>query len=233
MPWNLFLFPLLGGFLFLHVCKLFRYRSQRFEGERLLLQSTSYGVLLGIFGRLGTFWLSRFPIGQQAQAFLDHLISPKDAPYLGTAIAALLIGWGSAHVINGVVAIFDNRRIKLMVVGRYDDGLLRMLYIAMYEGKPVSITLSHRKVYIGYVFEAPGDSPYNRYLTLMLLLSGYRSEASLSFVETTNYANRTILAETAQKSQIFTITIPMQDIISANEFDRQLYEQEFAEKLVS
>jgi hypothetical protein len=232
MPWNLFLFPLLGGFLFLHVCNLFRYRSQRFESERLLLHSASYGVVFGIAGRFTTFWLSKSALGHRAAQFQNDLLSAKDAPYLGTAVASLLIGWSLAHLINQLLRGFlGNNRVKLMIVKLYDDGLLQMLYLAMYANKAVSITLSHRKVYIGFVLDPP-DSPHDRYLTLMLLLSGYRSEESLRFTETINYADRTILEETIVESQIFTITIPMDNVVSANIFDLDLYEQEFAERLI-
>lgn len=235
MPWNLLLFPLLGGFIFLHICNLFRYRSQRYESERLLLQSAYYGVFCGIAGRLITFWVSKTPIGQRAQSFLHNLVSQNDAPYMGTAIAALLFGWTAAYAINVILwALLPNRSVKLFFVRRYDNGLLRMLYFAMYSGTPVSLTLLNRKVYIGYVFDPPGDSPHDRFLTLMLLLSGYRAEESMRFIETINYADRTILpGETEdEETQVFTITLPLDQIVTANEFDRDLYEQEFAEKLI-
>ena len=231
MPWNLLLFPLLGGFLFLH-CNLFKYRSRRFEGERLLLHSASYGIVFGALGRLVTFEVSRFEAGARLQAFLEHLVTSKDAPYLGTAIAAWLLGWVSAYVINRAIALLDNRLIKLWIVSRYDDALLRMLYLAMYENRPVSLTLSHRKVYIGYVFDPPGDSPHDRYLTLMLLLSGYRKQDTLRFVQTVNYTDRTVLGRTEEESRIFTMTLPIDAVVSANVFDLAVYEQEFAERLI-
>jgi hypothetical protein len=232
MPWNLLLFPLLGGFLFLHVCILFRYRSQRFESERLLLHSASWGVAFGVAGRLATFSFSQTSLGRRAEVFAERLVPSKDAPYLGTALTALLLGLGSAVLINFVLRLVQNERVKLLLVNRYDDGFLRMLYFSMYADQPVSLTLSTRKVYIGWVIGAPGNSPHDRFLTLLLLMSGHRSDATLQFTETVNYADRTVLAPTGER-QIFTITIPMNQVVSANPFDRAVYEQEFADRLIN
>jgi hypothetical protein len=45
MPWNVFLLPLLGGFLFLDWCYYTRLRHQRLEGNRLLIESAFVAAL--------------------------------------------------------------------------------------------------------------------------------------------------------------------------------------------
>src|SRR3954453_8329114 len=46
LPTNLLLLPLLGGFWFVHFCYLFKFRAQRLDGYRLLLESAFLGLLL-------------------------------------------------------------------------------------------------------------------------------------------------------------------------------------------
>jgi len=180
MPWNLLLFPLLGGFLFIHVCHLYRYRSKRLESERLLLQSASWGAIFLALGRLATFYGYWFSSGKYAAALLGQLVPAKEDPYFGTALASLLIGWLGAHLINAILGLaekvpfLDLKPLKLRIVERYDNGLLRLFHEAMYTDRPVSVTLSNRKVYVGYVAEPPSDSPHDSYFALLLLLSGYR-----------------------------------------------------------
>ena len=65
-----------------------------------------------------------------------------------------------------------------------------------------------------------------------LLLSGYRKQDTLRFVQTVNYTDRTVLARTEEESRIFTMTLPIDAVVSANVFDLDVYEQEFAEKLI-
>ena len=54
----------------------------------------------------------------------------------------------------------------------------------------VQITLNSNKVYVGVLAEADlgGSTPYNeRLITIKPLVSGYRHQETLEFVETTNY----------------------------------------------
>jgi hypothetical protein len=234
MPWNLLLFPLLGGFQFIHVCHLFRYRSKRLESERLLLESASWGVVLLILGRSAAFYGSQFQYGKCFARFLSRFIPHAGELYLGTAIAALLIGWTGAHAINVVLGIaeklpFGVKPLKLRIVERYDNGLLKLFYQAMYLEQPVSVTLSSRKIYIGYVADAPTESPHDSYFKLLLLLSGYRDEETMAMVQTVNYADKIVLGDDVEPL-VFFVTLSMADVVSANFFDREIYQQHFANR---
>ncbi len=231
MPWNLVILPLLGGYLFVHVCTVFRYRSQRFESERLLLHSASCGVVLAFLARLLTFFVYRVPIGRVLSADLNAIAPSNDLPYLGTALAALALGWAGAHSVNAVVSKIGDKAFKLWTVERYDNGLIRLLHEAMYGPYPLSVTLTSRKVYIGYIFEAPMASPHDQYLTMMLLLSGYREEKTLALCQTVNYAQRTNTE--AEPPVFFLVTFSVDQILTANRFDLAVYEQEFQTKMVT
>lgn len=232
MPWNLVILPLLGGYLFVHICVVFSYRSQRFESERLLLHSASCGAVLVILARLFTFATYRTSFGAPLSIWLNALAPSKDAPYLGTALTALMFGWTGAHLVNAIVrSKIGNKRFKLWLIERYDSGLMRLLHEAIYNSYPLSITLASRKVYIGYIFKAPADSPHDRYLTMMLLLSGYRDEKTLVLCQTVNYAERTNLE--ADPPVVFLISFSIDQISTANRFDLTIYQHEFQEKLLS
>ena len=62
MPTNLLILPLLGGFLLVHIWHLSRFRSQRLEGYRLLMETAIAGVILVTFARLLTYSLAHYGI---------------------------------------------------------------------------------------------------------------------------------------------------------------------------
>ncbi len=135
------------------------------------------------------------------------------------------------NALLGSKYLIGNKAFKLWLVKRYDNGLMRLLYESLYESFPLSVTLTTRKVYVGYVFEVPRDSPHDQYLTMMLLLSGYRDEKTLSLCQTLNYAQRTNLESTPPI--FFLVAFSVDQIVTANRFDLALYEHEFQTKLVA
>ena len=88
MPTNLLILPLLGGFIFLHVCHRFR---------RLLLESAIAATILLCFGRFVVFVLRRLPFGPSLQAAWDGF---APIPYLGTGTASLVLGLALALLFS-------------------------------------------------------------------------------------------------------------------------------------
>ncbi len=201
-----------------------------------MLQSASCGVLLIALGRLVTFYGLWFDGGKRVASLLAQIVPDKEDPYFGTALVALLIGWGGAHAINIILGLAEKipflkvKPLKLRIVERYDNGLLKLFHDAMYMEHPLSVTLSNRKVYVGYVAEPPTDSPQDSYFTLLLLVSGYRNETTMSFVQDINYADRTVLEGEKEEPLAFFITLSMTDVVSANFFDLNIYQQHFADR---
>ncbi len=143
-----------------------------------------------------------FPWGKHAYSLLGQLVPAKDDPYFGTAISALLIGWVGAHAINIVLGLTEK---------------IPFLHL-----KPLKLRVVER-------YEPPADSPNDSYFTLLLLLSGYRDEATMSMVETINYADKTDLGD-REDPLVFLVTLSMSDVVSANFFDLNIYKQHFAER---
>ena len=173
MPWNLLLLPLLGGFSFLHVCYRFRFRSQRLQGYRLLFESAVVGVGLSIVARLIILGATQTSWGKDLAALCAPILP---FPFAGTAMAALLLGLTTPFLINLRI---NRERAKQIAVEEFNDSMLRLLYEATRRNKLILITLDNRKVYVGYVLNAPNLERESVHVGLVPLLSGYRDHTTL------------------------------------------------------
>ncbi len=257
MPWNLLILPLLARFAFIHRCHLFSFRSHSFESERLLLQSAVFGVGFAILGRAVVVVLGSTAFGNSLRLYLT-VHAPF--PYLGTALAAFAISLVGAELINHSARRFHFRtKLRSYLANQSENGLVRLIYECMNAETPIFVTLTSRKVYVGYVVKAP-RSPHDHYFTIALLLSGYRRVESLEFIETENYTLRAFAnvtepatdaaAESVQpapdlvevaaevgepvselvEAEVFPMLIDLNQIISAYPFDQPRFDALFAEK---
>lgn len=210
MPTNLLILPLLGGFLLVHLCHYFRFRSQNHEGYRLLFESAVAGVALVTAGRLATFFVSRFvwsaPFRNAWREF-----APID--FSGTGAVAFLLG-----LVLPLLANLCLRRSKAqdMAVRRHGSNLLRLLHSATQQECPVRITLDNRKVYVGFVVAAPNLESTDVYVQILPLLSGYRDSADLRLIFTYSYAP--VYATGADPSD-FIVIIRTENIRMASLYD--------------
>ncbi len=223
MPYNLLLFPLLGGFLFLHLNNFFRFHAQRVDGYRLLVESAIAGTVLGVFARLVVHWTGCMDIGIWAGEKWPKLFPWEHAD---TAAWAVLLGPILALAINVVV---DRETAKRWEVHRHGNTLTRFLYCADQEGDLISISLLNRKWYVGLVAEAPNLSPHELYFRILPLMSGYRDKDTLEAVPTTFYSDA--LNDPARDSEDFVVTIPLKDVQTANLFDIDFYQKYFVEDI--
>jgi hypothetical protein len=225
VPWNLLILPLLAGFVFIHQCDFFRFRSNRLESERLLLESAVFGVLFAAAARLVVVQVVGTPAGQALKGVL-FVYAPF--PYIGTALTALLLGFAFAHAANWVARKLGGPAwFRLYVADRFDDGLLKLLHNCMNSESEVFVSLSSRKVYVGYVVDVP-NTPHDPHFVLALVLSGYRDERTLEFHETENYAARMPAEPTSDDA--FLMLVDQRQVVSAYPFDKDRYEHEFAAK---
>jgi hypothetical protein len=105
------------------------------------------------------------------------------------------------------------------------DAFTRFLHVATRGSRLISITLSNRKWYVGYVAEAPSLNPNEKYFRILPLVSGYRDKDTLETLRTTFYEE---VLKTA-KSGDFVVTPPIADVQTANFFDPDLYDEHFSE----
>ena len=211
MPWNLLLLPLLGGFSFLHFCYRFRFRSQRLQGYRLLFESAVVGVGLSVLARLIILGVVQTSWGKNLAALCVRILP---FPFAGTAIAALLLGLTIPFLINLRI---NRERAKQIAVEEFNDSMLRLLYEAARRKKLVLITLDSRKVYVGFVLNAPNLDRESVHVGLLPILSGYRSSTTLKIHFSGHYV-RVYDSQNIDPND-FLIALPLVRVTSAQWFD--------------
>jgi hypothetical protein len=104
---------------------------------------------------------------------------------------------------------------------RHADNLLQFLMDALIARKPVLLSLSTRKFYVGWVLKLPNLQPQQAYVRILPVLSGYRDDKTLELRFTVDYASvyRTSGVEPAN----FQVTLPIAEIRTASYFDQDVY----------
>lgn len=246
MPANLLILPLLAGFCFVHFSHRFRYRAQRLDGYRLLLESALAGAVLFLLARLAALllgdWLGPAWLG------LWQRIAPVD--YLGTGLLSLTLGlllplidnvrpsgtvwrqlssrpvWRRWPLTPGAFSEHHAKKARDAEIVRHGTALVRLLHEAEKDQALVSITLDSRKWYVGYVAEAISLDPQEQYFRLLPILSGHRDKDTLQAVPTTYYWP--LYRRPDVEPRTFVVTLPLKDVKVANRFDEALYEAHFA-----
>jgi hypothetical protein len=215
VPWNEFLLPVLAGYIFINLFNLTRFRAQRHDSYRLLIESLFWGVAFFALGRFGAFKLLQTHWGLSIEQWLRN--AGVTYPFAGTA----LLSGGIALVVAGLGnLIIRSERAKRFLLNQHDNGFLRLFHKAATESRMVSITLASRKVYIGYVLRTPNLSPAEQFLGVLPVVSGYRDKDTLRLVITTNYGPA--INAMGNKND-FEVTFALSSIESANLFDPIAY----------
>jgi len=251
MPTNLLILPLLAGFCFGHISHLFRFRAQRQDGYRLLLESGVAGVAFLAISRvlIGVAKLSS--VGMYAKALWESF---TPIPYLGTAAGSVCVAVLAALAFNyrvtgGFRDFFRRLRRcqrKMRFVRRvlhkvqlrnlekarhseivtHGNSLTRLLHYADQQTELVSVTLSNGKWYVGFVAEAINLDPQEAYFRILPIISGYRKQGSLEPTRTVYYP--AVYEKTGVDSGDFVITLPVRDVLIASLFDAHVYEDHFS-----
>jgi hypothetical protein len=245
MPTNLLLLPLLGGFWFVHFCYFFRFRAQRLDGYRLLLESAFFGLLLSVPARLLTYYWPRcFETGRSTRTTWGELW--RDAPLSGTATVSLLLGLTVPFAINWLLATYlqlpgpkepwrfysetkDPGKSVLeflkpaketalgLAIESSGNSLHQLLHQSVLKHVPILITLASRKVYVGYVTESPNLKPDNQHLSLLPVFSGYREKDSLKVVLELIYPDPESQVESGvDPEDLLLMTVPFSEVKGAS-----------------
>ena len=222
MEINIFLLPLLGGYLFVKKSIWFRYRTIRYNAQELLLSSAVAGLIgVTVAFFITTIISALFP---EIHEWWKGLIYFE---YSGTAILAFLLLLSIAHLPNKVIN--EEQQIK-NIIKEDNDGIELILLKALEEAKLVSITLQTRKVYIGFVshhFFNPWKGVKS--IRIIPVYSGYRDEQDFHIEFTTSYEH--VIRYTDESDEIefkaedFQMGISLNEIVTVNFFDSRVYEQ--------
>lgn len=218
MPTNLLLLPLLAGFWFVNRCWYFKFRVQRLDGYWLLLESSIAGVVFLTIGRACVLSIEKLPGGFWLRDWWG-LFSPF--PFSGTAAASLCVGLVTPSLVNGISGWFGGiERVRSLAIQRHGTDLDKLLNTAIQSQRKVSLTLSSRKWYVGYVSRAPNLSPREAWVSILPIMSGYRDPETLETEVTTDYIP---IYEGGVDRTTFTIIVPIAAITSAGFFDDAVY----------
>lgn len=222
MPYNLLLFPLLSGYLFLHAAHYFRFRAQRLDGYRLLIESAIAGTVVGAIARALIVLFSGSEWIRGASSYWAKLAPWPDSEVAGLS---LVVGLGLALAVNLVI---DKDRAKSLEVERQGSSIIRLLFEAEKSDELISITLDNLKWYVGYVTEIPNLDPSETHFRLLPIFSGYREKESLETFRTVFYEDA--LIDPARDPEDFVVTLPLADVKMACLFDSEIYEKYFCEE---
>jgi hypothetical protein len=185
VPYNLFLLPLLGGFLFLRKWNPTKYHALRAEAERLLILASIVGLITLVIAFLLMRLSQYVPYLPEITAWWNHQV-PFD--YLGTSLFAFTLGALGHIPLNWLPFCSDDRAIDQMI--EHDRiPLKRLLKKAFDENKTVSVTMSSGKIYVGFVTHLLNPGLPTTFIEILPTKSGYRDEADKTVTYTTFYTN--------------------------------------------
>jgi len=209
------LLPLLVGYLFLSIFYFASFRAQYLDGYRLLIESTVVGFIIFVVARGAAFWLHQFKYPAEAEQWITT--GSLNFPFIGSTIIAVCIAV-SVPIAGNLIVGPQNAKNRL--IARHDNGFIRLFGRAWKDNRMVSVTLSNRKVYIGYVLTTPNLNPRQQFVGLLPIVSGYRDKDTLRLVPVIDYAK--VISDSLTPTD-FEITICIDSIDSANLFDPKAY----------
>lgn len=214
---------LVAGYIPATRCYAFRYKTARESGHRLYLTT----AVLGFFA----FFLSGVLIYliDFLWFFLSHL------PWLETSngffkSGKVLVLSLMAPVLSSIMTFLYNKspNSKNKNIHRVweEDDLSALLSYATRNIKPIAITTSSRKVYIGYVARTNEPDRERSHITLLPLYSGYRDKDSLRLHVTIEYEEVFSYYENEVGEadvEDFYVVIPVSEIVSSHVFNPAIY----------
>ncbi|MCX2585418.1 hypothetical protein [Pedobacter sp. MR22-3] len=179
MPFNLLLFPLVGGYYILIRFRYLRYIQYRLESQRVLLNSAIAGImLLAVCFLLRTLFIAIFP---ETVAYLSTLL-PIRTPYFGTTSMSLFVAVGATEFANLFINRLDAIKKAIFTSGNEFELLLSSSF---FDAHLLQFTMDSGKFYIGWVKELP--KPFTTsYIRITPAFSGYRNNDK-ELVFTTQY----------------------------------------------
>lgn len=223
------LFIVASGYLPLQYCHLSKHRWDALEWERNLFEATLVGgALFALTRALIVLAEWRLPLAGIRDAY--HSVVPID--FAGSLTLAPIAGLLLAWVVN--TRIHREPALEL-AVRRYGGDLLALLMDAANQRAPVLLTMSNRKVYVGFVVAWPSLGARHSYVKLLPTLSGFRDKATHRIEFTTSYWH--VYADRAREGsphspipadRLFGVVLPLAEIASARLFDESIYERYFA-----
>jgi len=222
MPFNLLLFPLVGGFYIITRLEYYKYINQRQDRQTIFFNS----VLIGIPLLLCSFIIcTLFTALFGASIDVVKQYFPIKDQYFGTAVVsfllALTITWVSNKIINEEEAIATAMK-------KIGNELERLFLFSITHQQLIQLTLSDHKVYIGWAELLP-EPKHSAFVRIIPALSGYRDDKRILHI-TTRYTD--VYSDYIKRGEIKSIdelemglVIKVEEILSATRFDIEVFEK--------
>lgn len=196
MPFNLLLFPLVGGYFIIANSEWFRYKTQRLQSERLIFNSVIAGCIL-----LSLSFLLKY-LG--FLLFKDQLITiksnlPIKQDYFGVTMCSFLIGVVGTYIAN--IFIDQTKRISA-AIDEIGNDLEKLLKLSAEQRELIQVTLMNEKVYVGICARIPIPDKTS-YFAIIPFFSGYREQETKEVDFTTDYLD--VYAEYVKEGKITSI----------------------------
>jgi len=212
MPWNILIFPLIGGYFLISKSNYLKYKHQRLSEQRIIFSSVLYGIYLLFFTLL-----IRFIVEFIWPSFIQliHSYSPIKQPFMKTAIVSFL--FSLLFVFIGNKTLFKNKEKRIKIAITEVGNKLEQLLLEFYDNNLLQFTLNTSKVYIGYIKELSPPSE-NNYIQIFAIISGYRDEKKvINF--TTDYLTENLDTKNT------VLSINLNTIITVSPFDYEFYKE--------
>ncbi len=221
MPWNLFLFPLAAGYLFLTRSYFFKFIQQRLDKQRLIFETILKGSYIGALALI-----IRFIIEFKWPELIANVYNrfPFKEHYTLTSIASIPI----ALLMISLNLFLDKQKYVIQAITKVGNEFELKLKDAFINENLILISLKNNKFYIGWVIKLPIPG-ISEYIRIIPAISGFRDE-TLQLNFTTHYLS--IYADYVENGNILNINqlntdliIKMDEILSVSFFDLEMYEK--------
>lgn len=229
-PYNLLILPLTGGYFFIANFAFLKYKYQRLDTPRLLLNSILAGILITIIAfAIRTFIEKEHPELYASCCRMLRLIPVERTEanrYLGTLLFSLVGIVFFTVIINGIVKLFwGYEKIISNAVDKYGDELEQLFRDSVLKAQLVQLTLKNDKVYLGIIDRIPEPKKTN-YISLIPIYSGYRNKDTKEMTITTSYETINLLIREQAlipKLSKMLVVIKQDEILTAQPHDPEIY----------
>lgn len=229
-PYNLLILPLTGGYFFIANFVFLKYKYQRLDTPRLLLNS----ILAGIFITFLSFTVRTIVENQYPELYIRccrilHFIPVERTEsnrYLGTLIFSLAGIILFTIVVNWIVSVFwGYEKIISRAVDKHGDELEQLFRDSVLKAQLIQLTLKNEKVYLGIIDKIPEPKKTN-YVSLIPIYSGYRNKDTKEMTITTSYETINLLIKEKTlipKLSKILVVIKQDEILIAQPHDPEIY----------
>jgi len=176
------LIPLLAGYSFSITWYGSKYFTVREQGYRLYFRVAFYGLWLLISAVLiHLILISHFDdyieyLNSASAIFLNanEQLEQGQIALLSVAVITIVLGPTLGHLLN---AIPWSKGILYLATANED--FERLILQAVRKSMPICITMSNKKVYVGYVIRSIDPQEKRTAIRILPLISGYRTEEGL------------------------------------------------------